>query len=117
MLIKKIVLGESLPFEDKFFDAIVSCGVFQPHGPPAHSFNELIRITKSGGIIAFTLVTYVLYRSRFSLLIVVFTLLRITGKYEEMEFPAFLKELEEKKKWSLIQSTEEDFYTPGISCI
>ena len=51
----QMVLGETLDFLTDCFDAVVAVGVFAAgHAPPA-AFEELIRITKPGGHIIFTL--------------------------------------------------------------
>jgi SAM-dependent methyltransferase len=51
------VLGEKLDFDDASFAAIVSFGVFTPgHAPPA-AFDELVRITRPGGHLIFTVST------------------------------------------------------------
>lgn len=51
------VLGESLDFDGASFAAIVSFGVFTPgHAPPA-AFDDLIRITRPGGHLIFTVST------------------------------------------------------------
>lgn len=49
------VLGETLAFPTGAFDAVVSVGVFLRGHAPSSSFDELIRITRPGGHIIFTL--------------------------------------------------------------
>jgi len=51
----QFVMGEDLPFETDFFDAIISVGVLTLGHAPASSFDELVRVTKPGGHIVFTL--------------------------------------------------------------
>jgi len=51
----KMTLGENLGFEDGAFDAVISVGVFTVGHAPANSFDELVRITKPGGYIVFSL--------------------------------------------------------------
>ncbi len=48
-------LGQRLTFSDAAFDAVLSVGVFARAHAPSNSFNELIRITRPGGHIIFTL--------------------------------------------------------------
>lgn len=48
-------LGARLPFDDDYFAAVLSCGTITQGHAPAHSFDDLIRITKPGGRIIFTL--------------------------------------------------------------
>ncbi len=51
------VMGEPLGFSTDSFDGIVSVGVLTYGHAPSSSFDELIRVTKSGGYIIFPLVT------------------------------------------------------------
>ena len=51
----RMVMGEPLDFATDSFDAVVSVGVLTVAHAPVSSFDELIRITKPGGHIAFTL--------------------------------------------------------------
>jgi len=48
------LLGEALEFADASFDAIVSIGVFVGGHAPPTAFDELVRITRSGGHMIFT---------------------------------------------------------------
>ncbi|TAN46928.1 MAG: class I SAM-dependent methyltransferase [Methylococcaceae bacterium] len=48
-------LGETLDFPDATFDAVTVVGVFVMGHAPSRSLHELIRITKPGGYIIFTL--------------------------------------------------------------
>lgn len=51
----QMALGGPLDFPTDEFDAVISVGVFtQGHAPPS-SFDELVRITKPGGVIVFSL--------------------------------------------------------------
>lgn len=74
------VMGEPLGLPTDFFDAIVSVGVFTYGHAPSSSFEELIRVTKPGGFIIFTL------RLDF---------------YENSDFKQKLRALEESGKWNL----------------
>ena len=52
---RQMVLGEALDFPTDSFDAVISVGVFTlGHAPPA-SLHELVRITRPGGHVLFTL--------------------------------------------------------------
>lgn len=53
----QMVMGEPLAFATDSFDAVVSTGVFTVGHAPASSFDELVRITRPGGHILFTLRT------------------------------------------------------------
>ena len=51
------VLGKSLDFDDGAFAAVVTFGVFTPGHAPAVAFDELVRITRPGGHLIFTVST------------------------------------------------------------
>ena len=51
----RMVMGETLDYETDAFDAVVSVGVLTVGHAPAGSLDELIRITKPGGHIVFSL--------------------------------------------------------------
>jgi ubiquinone/menaquinone biosynthesis C-methylase UbiE len=53
----QFVMGEELAFESESFDAVISVGVLTSGHAPASSLDELVRITKPGGHIVFTLIT------------------------------------------------------------
>ena len=55
--IHQMVMGETLGFECDQFDAVISVGVFTLGHAPIHSFDELVRVTKPGGYIVFSLRT------------------------------------------------------------
>jgi SAM-dependent methyltransferase len=48
-------LGETLPYDDGSYDAVVSSGVLTTGHAPASSLDELARITRAGGHVVFTL--------------------------------------------------------------
>jgi SAM-dependent methyltransferase len=50
-------LGDQLAFADDVFGAVVAAGVFTAGHAPPSSFDELLRVTRSGGLIIFTLAT------------------------------------------------------------
>ncbi len=51
----QMVLGQALDFPSDSFDAVISVGVMTVGHAPTSSFDELVRITKPGGYIVFTL--------------------------------------------------------------
>ena len=53
----QMTLGETLGFETGQFDAVISIGVFTLGHAPISSFDELVRVTKPGGYIVFSLRT------------------------------------------------------------
>jgi len=53
--LERAVLGEPLGFADGAFAAVIATGVFTCGHAPASSFEELIRVTRPGGAIVFTI--------------------------------------------------------------
>ena len=51
----RMVMGERLGFETGYFDAVICVGVLTLGHAPASSLDELARVTKPGGCIAFTM--------------------------------------------------------------
>ena len=51
----QMVMGEPLGFESDRYDATICVGVLTLGHAPANSLDELLRVTKSGGVVAFTL--------------------------------------------------------------
>ena len=82
--LRQMTLGESLDFADDTFDAVISVGVFTTGHAPAHAFDELIRITRNGGYIFFSLKT----------------------ELHEEGFGRFLDGLETAGKWSLVEGSD-----------
>lgn len=52
--LRQMVLGKPLDFPDNYFTASVAMGVFTENHAPPESFDELIRVTKTGGHIFFS---------------------------------------------------------------
>ena len=82
----QMVMGEPLAFATDSFDAVVSTGVFAVGHAPASSFDELVRITRPGGHILFTLRTDV---------------------YESRGFKEKQAALESEGKWRLVEVSEK----------
>ena len=53
--LRQMTLGEKLDFADNAFAAVISSGTITPHHAPPDSFEELIRVTKPGAPIVFSL--------------------------------------------------------------
>jgi len=51
----QMVMGEHLEYDTDSFDAVISVGVLTVGHAPSSSFDELIRVTKPGGYIVYTL--------------------------------------------------------------
>ncbi len=82
----RMVMGESLDFQTNSFDAVISIGVLTVGHAPASSLDELIRITKPGGHIVFSLRPDV---------------------YRDNGFKQKQDGLESEGKWKLIEVSEE----------
>ncbi len=92
------ILGTPLNFSSDSFDAVVSVGTFTIGHAPSSGFDELIRITKPGGHIIFTI---------------------RPDYYEKSDFKDKLPALEAAEKWTLVETgdpfqnhpeTEPDIY-------
>ena len=81
----RMVMGEPLDFPSDSFDAVISVGVMTLGHAPASSLDELVRITRPGGHIIFTLRPDV---------------------YEEGGFKEKQSALESDGKWSLVEQSE-----------
>jgi SAM-dependent methyltransferase len=53
--LRRMVMGEVLDFPTDHFDGVVSVGVLTVGHAPASSLDELVRVTRPGGYIVFTL--------------------------------------------------------------
>lgn len=82
----QMVMGETLDYETDSFDAVVTVGVLTVGHAPANSLDELVRVTKPGGHIVFSLRPDV---------------------YEENGFRKKQNELEAQGKWKLTEMTGE----------
>ena len=82
----QMVMGETLDYVNDSFDAVVSVGVMTVGHAPASSLDELIRITKPGGYIVYSLRPDV-YRG--------------SGFKEKQD------SLEAEGKWKLVEVSEE----------
>ena len=88
---QQMTLGEPLAYDTDAFDAVISVGVFTTGHAPAQAFDELARITKPGGYIAFSL--------RVDL-------------YEEGGFKEYQGGMEEAGKWKLAELSDEYYPLP-----
>ena len=91
-------LGQPLPFHSNQFDAVVSVGTMAMGHAPANCLEELVRVTRTGGHIAYTLRPVV---------------------YTHMGFKDVQDSLEARGQWKLLEKTlpfapmpkkEPDFY-------
>jgi len=82
----QMVMGEPLDYATDSFDAVISVGVLTVGHAPASSFDELIRITRPGGYIVFSLRPDV---------------------YSDSGFKEKQDSLEATGKWKLVKASEE----------
>jgi len=82
----QMVMGETLDYATDSFDAVISIGVLTIGHAPASSFDELIRITRPGGYIVFSLRPDV---------------------YRDSGFKEKQDALEAEGKWKLVEASEE----------
>ena len=94
----QMVMGESLGFADNSFDAVVSVGVLTVAHAPASSLDELVRITKPGGYIVFTLRPDAYETHGFK------------GKQENLEAEGKWKLAEVSEKFQALPKGETDLY-------
>jgi SAM-dependent methyltransferase len=78
-------LGDPLAFETGEYDAVVACGVLTTGHAPASCLDELVRITRSGGHVIFTL----------------------RSDRPPPGFDQKLAELEATARWELVERSEE----------
>jgi len=89
--LRQMVMGETLDFPTGSFDAVISVGVLTLGHAPASSFDELIRVTRPGGHIVFSLRPDV---------------------YEEGGFKEKMAELENEGRWELVEVSEKKQVLP-----
>jgi SAM-dependent methyltransferase len=83
--LREMELGGRLDFSDDAFGAVVSTGVFAAAHAPPESFDDLIRVTKPGGHMIFSVRTDV---------------------FEEGGFKDKQEALEREQKWQLLETSE-----------
>ncbi|MFP4308001.1 MAG: class I SAM-dependent DNA methyltransferase [Desulfococcaceae bacterium] len=89
-------LSKPLDMEDNRYDAIVCTGTFTYGHVKANAFDELVRITKPGGIIAFTI---------------------REGAYEDYGYRERMIDLERENAWELLGMYDADYLKKeGITC-
>ncbi len=89
-------LSKKLLVEDNRYDAVVCTGTFTYGHVKAHAFDELVRITKPGGVICFTI---------------------REGAYEDYGYRQRMIELEQKNCWELLGMENAEYLkNEGVSC-
>ncbi len=87
----QMVMGETLDFPTDSFDAVISIGVLTVGHAPASSLDELVRVTRPGGYIVFSLRPDV---------------------YEDSGFKEKMTGLENNGKWKLVEASEKKQVLP-----
>lgn len=82
----QMVMGEPLDYPSDSFDGVISVGVMTVGHAPAKSLDELVRVTKPGG--------YLVYSLR-------------PDVYRDNDFEKKHKELEKAGKWKQVEVSEE----------
>ena len=88
--LQKMILGETLDFSNDYFDAVICSRTLALGNAPSSCFDELIRITKPGGCIIFTIKTDFYESSDFKDKVLVlmtsgqWELVEITDKYKPL---------------------------------
>ena len=85
------VLGDELPLPSNHYDSAIACGVFLGNHAPPDGFEELIRVTRVGGLILFTL------RAGADP--------AISGHYSTQDYRDAMAAYEAQRKWRLIELT------------
>ena len=88
--IEKIDLNKSLKFKDDMYDIVMCVGTFTYGHVKPKALDELIRITRNGGLICFTI---------------------NEGIYEEYGFDKKIKELSNNKSWNIKEFFKSDYIT------
>jgi SAM-dependent methyltransferase len=82
----RMVMGEPLDYATDSFDAVISVGVMTVGHAPASSLDELVRVTRPGG--------YIVYSLR-------------PDVYRDNSFKEKHEDLEKAGKWKLVEVSEE----------
>lgn len=89
-------LSKPLEIEDDAYDAVVCTGTFTYGHVKADAFDELIRITKPGGFICFTV---------------------REGAYQDYGYRKKMIDLEMQQAWELLSMSDEDYLkNEGVTC-
>ncbi len=88
--LRQMVLGRHLDFADDHFAAVVSAGVFTEGHAPLHGLDELVRVTRAGGYVVFS----------------------IARAYLEGSFDEKRKSLEAAGRWRFVDASRRYNSTP-----
>jgi len=89
-------LSQPLEIKDNQYEAVVCTGTFTYGHVKASAFDELVRITRPGGFICFTI---------------------REGAYEDYGYRKRMIELEQKRAWELLSMKDADYLRKeGVTC-
>jgi len=88
--IEKVDLNKPLKFKTNMYDVVMCVGTFTYGHVKPQALDELIRITKNGGLVCFTI---------------------NEGIYEEYGFDKKIKELKDNKSWNVREFFKSDYIT------
>ncbi|MBN2239213.1 MAG: class I SAM-dependent methyltransferase [Dehalococcoidales bacterium] len=94
----QMVMGETLGYDTDYFDAVISVGTMTVGHAPASSLDELVRVTKPGGYIVYSLRPDVYAENGFK------------EKHEALEKEGKWKLVEEGEKFQTLPTGEPDVY-------
>ena len=86
-------LSQPLSIPDNTYDAVICVGTFTYAHVTAEAFTELIRITKPGGMICFTI---------------------REGCYEDYGYRPEMVRLEAERAWELLEMRDEEYYKDKV---
>ncbi|MDP6604510.1 MAG: class I SAM-dependent methyltransferase [Rhodospirillales bacterium] len=90
--VRNMVLGEPLDFADGAFACVVCAGTLTVGHAPPESLHELVRVTRSGGVIIFTVTR---------------------PAYLDGGFKAKMDALEAERKWKSVEASDEYLPLPN----
>jgi predicted TPR repeat methyltransferase len=89
-------LSKPLAMEDDRYDAVVCTGTFTYGHVKANAFDELVRVTRPGGVVCFTI---------------------REGAYEDYGYRKRMIELEQARAWELVCMEDADYLrNENIGC-
>lgn len=89
-------LNAPLDMADDSYDAIVCTGTFTYGHVKPHAFNELIRVSKPGGIVCFTI---------------------REGAFEDYDYRSQMLKIEQENNWELLEMQDADYLkNEGVRC-
>ncbi|MBU1196157.1 MAG: class I SAM-dependent methyltransferase [Proteobacteria bacterium] len=89
-------LNAPLDMPDDSYDAVVCTGTFTYGHVKPHAFNELVRVSKPGGIVCFTI---------------------REGAFEDYDYRSQMLKIEQENNWELLEMQDTDYLkNEGVRC-